>query len=67
MKTIYCIEHSVNDFENEYIEIKKKAIEEAKLLRELIANGEHEEEIIWITYGEMNEDGDYSSEGTIEF
>lgn len=36
------------------------------MLRSLMANGEIEEEEIYITVGEMTEDGDYSAEEVLK-
>jgi hypothetical protein len=60
MKTMYCVEHSERDFENSYFESKAEAIEKAKELKELIANDELSSEEIFVTAGEMSDEGDYS-------
>ena len=59
---MYCVEHSKNDFENAYFTSETEAEDLALMLRSLMANGEIEEEEIYITVGEMTEDGDYSAE-----
>ena len=59
---MYCVEHSKNDFENAYFTSETEAKDLALMLRSLIANDEIEEEEIYITVGDMTEDG-YSAEG----
>ena len=58
---MYCVEHSKNDFENAYFTSETEAEVLALMLRSLMANGEIEEEEIYITVGDMTEDG-YSAE-----
>lgn len=63
---MYCVEHSKNDFENAYFTSETEAENLALMLRALIENGEIEEEEIYITVGEMTEDGDFSAEEVIK-
>lgn len=58
---MYCVEHSKNDFENAYFTSETQAVRHHVFLKDLMANGEIEEEEIYITVGEMTEDG-YSAE-----
>ena len=58
---MYCVEHSKNDFENAYFTSETQAVRHHIFLKDLMANGEIEEEEIYITVGEMTEDG-YSAE-----
>ena len=59
---MYCVEHSKNDFENAYFTSETEAVRHHIFLKDLMANGEIEQEDIWITTGDMTEDG-YSAEG----
>lgn len=63
---MYCVEHSKNDFENAYFTSETEAEDLALMLRALMENGEIEEEEIYITVGEMTEDGDFSAEEVIK-
>jgi hypothetical protein len=63
---MYCVEHSKNDFENAYFTSETEAENLALMLRALMENGEIEEEEIYITVGEMTEDGDFSAEEVIK-
>ena len=59
---MYCVEHSKNDCENAYFTSETQAVRHHIFLKDLMANGEIEQEDIWITTGDMTEDG-YSAEG----
>lgn len=63
---MYCVEHSKKDYENGYFSSLAEAVLTVSILKDLMANGEIEEEEIYITVGEMTEDGDFSAEEVIK-